>query len=186
MGAREEDFYSFSLLKNMFGQYRIDKNAEHLNDVTKQYNSMHAMLGMLPHVTRADCEYFAYSDAGIFGNYFFGNEIFTRQMNYCGVHLPSVFAHYLNDVEVIRGRAAYYNNLLTNETSEGLNKEIGQQLMTVGRRVPRSEIAKRIAFVDNYHIKGLANKWFYDGEPTFTNWGAIETTAHVASYKYFK
>jgi len=26
----------FLLLKNMFGSYRIDKNAEHLNDVHKQ------------------------------------------------------------------------------------------------------------------------------------------------------
>jgi len=76
--AKDEDFYSFLLLKNMFGSYRIDQNAEHLNDVHKQYNSMHAMVGNLPDVTRANSHYFAYSDAGLFGNYFFGNEIFTR------------------------------------------------------------------------------------------------------------
>ena len=32
---RDEDYYSFLLLKHMFGSYRIDKNAEHLNDVKK-------------------------------------------------------------------------------------------------------------------------------------------------------
>ena len=73
----------------MFGSYRIDKNAEHLNDVHKQYNSIHALLGNLPDLTRADSLYFAYSDTGLFGNYFFGNEVFTRQMNYCGVCLPT-------------------------------------------------------------------------------------------------
>merc|ERR1712199_73810 len=125
------------LLKHMFGSYRVDQHAEHLNDCHKQYNSMHALLGNLPDVTRADSHYFAYSDAGIFGNYFFGNEIFTRQMNFCGVHMPTIFAHYLNDVEVIRGRNALYNELLTNESPEGLNNEIGTQLMSVGRRVPR-------------------------------------------------
>jgi hypothetical protein len=72
------DFYAFMLLKHMFGSYRIDKNAEHLNDVKKQYNSMHALLGDLVDVTRADSLYFPYSDCGIFGNYFFGNEVFTR------------------------------------------------------------------------------------------------------------
>ena len=185
-GVRDEDYYSFLMLKNMFGSFRIDKNAEHLNDVHKQYNSMHALLGNLPDVTRADCHYYAYSDAGIFGNYFFGNEIFTRQMNYCGVHMPTVFAHYLNDVEVIRGRNALFNKLLNQETTVGLNNEIGKQMIQLGRRVSRTEVAKRVAHVDNHILKGIANKWFYDAEPCFTNWGPIETVSHVASYKYFK
>lgn len=75
---KDEDYYAFLLLKNMFGSYRIDENAGHLNDVHKQYNSMHSMLGDLPDVTLAQSHYFAYSDCGIFGNYFYGNEIFTR------------------------------------------------------------------------------------------------------------
>ncbi|MFN7880904.1 MAG: hypothetical protein ACK5NI_00160 [bacterium] len=127
--VKHQDYYSFLLLKNMFGSYRIDKNAEHLNDVHKQYNSMHALLGNLPDVTRADSHYFAYSDTGLFGNYFFGNEVFTRQMNYCGVCLPTIYSHYINDVEVIRGRNFIYNNLLNNETPEHLNHEIGQNIL---------------------------------------------------------
>ena len=106
---KDNDYYAFLLLKNMFGSYRIDKNAEHLNDVKKQYNSMHALLGDLVDVTRGDSLYYAYSDCGIFGNYFFGNEVFTRQMNYCGVCLPTIYSHFLNDVEVFRGRNALYN-----------------------------------------------------------------------------
>ena len=70
---------------------------------------MHALLGNLPDVTKADAHYKAYSDCGIFGNYFFGNEVFTRQMNYCGVCLPTIYSHYLNEVEVIRGRNHIYN-----------------------------------------------------------------------------
>ena len=59
-------------------------------------------------------------------------------------------------------------------------------MLLLGRRVSRCEIAKRVAHIDNYHLKGIANKYFYDAEPTFTNWGPIETVSHVASYKYFK
>lgn len=106
---KDEDYYSFLLLKHMFGSYRIDEHAGHLNDTKKQYNSMHSLLGDLPDVTKADSHYLAYSDCGLFGNYFFGNEIFTRQMNYCGVCLPTIYSHYLNDVEVIRGRNNLYN-----------------------------------------------------------------------------
>ena len=181
-----EDYYAFSLMKNMFGRYRIDEHAEHLNDVHKQYNSMHALLGNLVDVTRADAHYMAYSDSGLFGNYFFGNEVFTRQMNYCGVCLPTIWAHYLNDVEVIRGRNSMYNQLLRTETPEDLNKEIGQNILQMGRRIPRGEVAARISHIDAYHIKQLANQWFYDAEPSWTNWGPIETTSSVGSYKYFK
>lgn len=75
---KHPDYYSFLLLQNMFGTYRIDKNAEHLNDVKKQYNSMHALLGDLPDVTRQESLYYAYSDTGMWGNYLYGNEVFTR------------------------------------------------------------------------------------------------------------
>lgn len=171
---KDQDYYAFLLLKHMFGSYRIDKNAEHLNDVKKQYNSMHALLGDLVDVTRADSIYHAYSDCGIFGNYFFGNEVFTRQMNYCGVCLPTIYSHYLNDVEVYRGRNNLYNSLLTRESTDEIANEIGQQILYLGRRVPRSEIGKRVAHLDNYHMKHLCNDWFYDAEPSFTNWGPIE------------
>jgi mitochondrial-processing peptidase subunit beta len=154
---RDPDYYSFLLLKNMFGTYRIDKNAEHLNDVKKQYNSMHALLGDLPDVTRQESLYYAYSDSGIWGNYFYGNEVFTRQMNYCGVCLPTIYSHFLNDVEVYRGRNALYNKLLNRESPNEIVREIGRQILYLNRRVPRSEIAKRVAHVDGYHLKHLCN-----------------------------
>ena len=40
------------LLQRIFGNFQIDKHASHINDVKKQYNSMHAMLGDLVDVTR--------------------------------------------------------------------------------------------------------------------------------------
>lgn len=184
--AKHQDYYSFLLLKHMFGSYRIDRHAEHLNDVKKQYNSMHALLGDLPDVTMAESHYFAYSDSGLFGNYFFGNEVFTRQMNYCGVCLPTIYSHYINDVEVVRGRNHLYNQLLSQQTSADQNKEIGHQMLSLGRRLNRSEIASRVAQIDGYHVKHLCNEWFYDAEPSFTNWGPIETVSSVGSYKYFK
>jgi processing peptidase subunit beta len=185
--AKHADFYAFLLLKNMFGTYSIDKNAEHLNDCKKQYNSMHSLLGDLVDVTIGESMYYAYSDSGMFGNYFYGNEVFTRQMNYCGVCLPTMYSHYLNDVEVIRGRNSMYNKMMndTESTSRVLN-EIGNQMLTVGRRISRSEIAKRVSHLDNIHMRHLCNSWFYDAEPCFTNWGPVEAVSCVGSYKYFK
>jgi len=183
---KDADYYGFLLLQNMFGNYRIDQHAEHLNDVKKQYNSMHALLGDLVDVTHANAHYNAYSDCGIFGNYFYGNEVFTRQMNYCGVCLPTIYSHYLNDVEVIRGRNALYNKLMLAESTDEVNQEIGAQFLLLNRRIHRSEIAARVAHIDNYHMKHMCNEWFYDAEPSFTNWGPIEQVSQVGSYKYFK
>lgn len=34
-GVKHEDYYAFLLLKHLFGTYKIDENAGHLNDVHK-------------------------------------------------------------------------------------------------------------------------------------------------------
>ncbi len=98
-------------------------------------------------------------------------------MNYCGVCLPTIYSHYLNDVEVYRGRNNLYNSLLARESSDEIANEVGQQILYLGRRVPRSEVAKRVAHLDNYHMRLLCNDWFYDAEPSFTNWGPIESVS---------
>ena len=136
-----KDFYAFLLLQRVFGNFQIDKNAEHLNDVKKQYNSMHAMLGDLPDVTRQECLYSPYSDCGIFGNWFYGNEVFTRQMNYCGVALPTIYGHNKNDVEIVRARNALYMELMSLQSATDVMQQIGPQMLYLNRRVSRSEIA---------------------------------------------
>lgn len=183
---KHEDYYSFLLMKYIIGSYQIDKVAEHLNDVGKQYNAMHALIGNLVDVTKADCIYNAYSDCGIWGNYFFGNEVFVRQMNYAGVCAPSFYASYINEVEVVRARNALWNDLMTTEDPADINKEIGQQMLQLGRRITRSETAARVSHMDQDHVRHMCNQWFYDAEPSWTNWGPIENTSSIGSYKYFK
>ena len=64
-------------------------------------------------MTIANNHYIAASDYGLFGNYLFGNEVFVRQMNYCGVSVPTIYSHYVNDVEIVRARNSIYNDLMT-------------------------------------------------------------------------
>ena len=52
---KHEDFYSFLMLQRMIGSYEINTHSTHLNDVQKQYNAMHTLLGDLVDVTRAEC-----------------------------------------------------------------------------------------------------------------------------------
>ena len=110
---KDEDFYSFLLLQRMMGSYEINQHSSHLNDVGKQYNAMHSLLGDLVDVTRAECLYSPYSDCGIFGNWFFGNEIFTRQMNWCGAAVPSHYGEYVTEAEVVRARNVLWTELMS-------------------------------------------------------------------------
>lgn len=184
--VNHEDYYSFQLLKHMIGDYNIEKHAEHLNDTQKQYNATQAVLGELPDVTRQTCNYFAYSDCGLWGQYIFGNEIFVRQMNWVGIAAPSFYSDFVNEVEVVRARNMMWNNLMADSSPAEQNAEIGRQMIQTGRRVTRSEIAKRVSHIDADFIRQLSNQWFYDSEPSFTNWGPIQDTSSMGSYKYFK
>lgn len=181
-----EDYYSFQLLKHMIGDYDIQKNAEHLNDTQKQYNATQAVLGELVDVTRQTCQYYAYSDCAIWGSYLFGNEVFVRQMNWVGMAAPTFYSDYVNEVEVVRARNAYWNELMAQKSPIAINKEIGKQIIQTGRRTTRSEIAARISHADADYIRQLCYQWFYDSEPSYTNWGPIQETSSIGSYKYFK
>ena len=184
--VNHEDYYSFQLLRHMIGDYDIQKNAEHLNDCQKQYNATQGVLAELPDVTKQQCKYFAYSDCGIWGSYLFGNEIFVRQMNWVGTAAPTFYSDYVTEVEVVRARNAYWNDLMKEKNNCEMNTEIGTQMLQTGRRITRSEIAKRISYADAEFIKGLSYQWFYDAEPSFTNWGPIQDTSSMGSYKYYK
>ncbi len=90
-----EDYYPFLLIERIFGQYMAEKHAEHLFDVKKQYNALHSFLAEMPDVTKHQAIYSPYEDTAIFGNYFFGNEVFTRSMNYIGLALPCLYSDYV-------------------------------------------------------------------------------------------
>jgi processing peptidase subunit beta len=92
----------------------------------------------------------------------------------------------MNDVEVIRGRNVLYNQLMSMQSATDILQQIGPQMLYLNRRVPRSEIAQRVSHMDAYHMKHMCNEWFYDAEPSFTNWGPIETVSSAGSYKYYK
>jgi processing peptidase subunit beta len=185
-GYNHRDYWAFELLKEVNGHYRIDQHAGHLNDTEKQYNALHTVLGELVDVTRHDAHYFTYSDCGLWGNYFFGNEVFTRNMNYAGVGPMTIKAHHFQEAEVVRARNKMYNDLLHQDQPEQVNLAIGEQILKFGRRVPRSEVAKRLSHMNAWHMKHLCNDWFYDAEPSFMNWGPCESTSAFGSYRYFK
>ena len=83
-------------------------------------------------------------------------------MAWLGMHGPTTYGQYVNQVEVYRGRNKLYNELLTNTGVEDTLHQVGKDVIYHGRRIPRSEIAKRVSHMDAYHMKHLAYNWFFD------------------------
>lgn len=157
-----EDYYSFLLLERIFGSYNQETNYEGLNNPGKQYNSVQSYLAQYPDIVKQQAIYSPYKDCGVFGNYLIGNEAFVKQMNYCGLHFPTKFADYIDESEIERAKQKLYMELTNIDTTADIMQSIGQQVLYWNRRVPRSEIAKRIARLRKVDIERICTEWFYD------------------------
>ena len=91
--VNDPDSVAMGFFKRLLGQYRIDKyTGAHLNTARLQYNSFHTELANWPDIILHKPFYHAYSDTGLFFNYFFGNEVWNRQMTLMGQYQLSCFA----------------------------------------------------------------------------------------------
>ena len=74
----DPDFFAMNYFKRIIGDYRCDKfTGQHLNSAHLQYNSFHTWLGNYPDMILHQPFYFAYSDVALFGNFIYGNEMYT-------------------------------------------------------------------------------------------------------------
>lgn len=81
----------------IIGEYRCDKyTGEHLNSPHLQYNSFHTHLGNFPDLTLHQPFYFAYSDTALFGNFIYGNEMYTPEMSVMTQNKMSTYAQEVN------------------------------------------------------------------------------------------
>merc|ERR1711976_576790 len=125
-------------------------------------------------------------DCGLFGMYLYGNDVWSKFMAHQGIAIPALYGIYMNQVEVYRGRARLWQELLNIQSPSDVMQLIGPQILYLGRRVHRSEIAKRVAHFTNKDLIRVMNEWVRDGEPSIVAHGPVEGLAMMNSYKYFK
>ena len=111
--------------KRIIGDYRCDQfTGVHLNSAHLQYNSFHTWLGNYPDMILHQPFYFAYSDTALFGNFIYGNEMYTPEMSTVPQNKLSTYAQtvtifliQINQSEVFRDRNKYFNDLLQQNDS---------------------------------------------------------------------
>jgi hypothetical protein len=75
--------------------------------------------------------------------------------------------------EKYRARNRYYNELLN--VADDINLQgslIGNELLYAGRRIHRSEVAKRISVADARYLEKVYTKWLWDCELAMAFYGA--------------
>jgi processing peptidase subunit beta len=94
--ATHPDYFAMKMFQYIIGEFRQDMyTGHHLNTANRQYNSMHTFLGGFPDITLHKCLYLPYSDTGLIGNYFHGNEVHSFQMYHGGQCFLSDYAKYV-------------------------------------------------------------------------------------------
>jgi processing peptidase subunit beta len=125
-----EDYYAFLLMERITGNYSADRNGyARLNDPIKQYSTLEANMADRPDISKACAIYTPYRDCGLFGTYFFGNEVWVRYMAYQGLSMPANYGLYMNQVEVFRGRARIWQELLNIQSPTDVLQLIGPQIL---------------------------------------------------------
>lgn len=92
----DPDFFAMNYFMRIIGDYRCDKfTGKHLNSSHLQYNSFHTWLGSYPDIILHKPFYHVYSDVALFGNFIYGNEIFTKEMATITQNKLSTYAQYV-------------------------------------------------------------------------------------------
>lgn len=106
--------------------------------------------------------YFPYSDTGLFGNFIYGNEMYTQEMAVVTQNQMSVYAQNIHQSQVFRARNKYFNDLLEFNDPNKVSLANAKQVAYLDRLINRTEIATRISNMTADYIKKVATKWFWD------------------------
>lgn len=181
---KDEDYWAFQVFQKLVGEYTEDKyTGANLNATDRQYSTFHTHLGNLPDISIHKSFYFPMSDTGLFGSYLHGNEVHAPQMLFMSQLLTSDYSAHLNQAEVFRSRAAVWNDLLNEQSGSQVNKKLVDQVINLGRIIPRSEAAFRVSHVaDMDHMKRVAGEWFWDVDVSAIAWGNLHSVQIYGHY----
>lgn len=177
--------FAMRFFEAMTGDYNANENGlANLNSAERQYHQFHSLLGERPGITLQHSKYVGYSDVGLFTMWIQGNEVWSKDLMFINQYILGKYATTLNQVEVFRGRANLFNELLRESPSMKLNMDMARDALYTGRRVDRTEKAYRFSYMaDNGLVQDMAKKWFYDKDIALGVWGPGNN--YVKEFSYY-
>jgi processing peptidase subunit beta len=162
-GWNQEDFFAFQLLQRLMGEYIPERDSV-INHPHLQYNYIHRYFGEMEDFGGHQARYFPLSDVGLFTNYAFTMDLGSIWLPRAILTTQKHYTKYVMESEMYRARNRLYNDLLTTESRQAVAQQIGLQQLFAHRRIPRSEIAKRVSVMDPRYLESVFSKWLWDIE----------------------
>lgn len=169
-GWNNEDFFAFQLLQRLLGDYVPERDSI-INHPHLQYNYIHRFFGEMEDFGGHQARYFPLSDVGLFTNYAFSLDMGSIWLPRSILNAQKRYTNIVMESEMYRARNTLYNDLLTTETRQSVAQEIALQQLFAHRRIPRSEIAKRISVMDPRYLESTFEKWLWDIELALSYYG---------------
>ncbi|OMJ65990.1 hypothetical protein SteCoe_5991 [Stentor coeruleus] len=173
-----EDYFAFQILQRIMGNYRPARDSI-INHPHLQYNYLHKWFGEIEDFGEHDSYYIPYSDVGLFGHYASTLDLSGFFSPHACLKATRRATNYVMEAEKYRARNRYYNDLLNNNDLFAQGKEIADQLYYAKRRIPRSEIAKRVSVADARYLEKIYTAWLWDCELALAFYGPIFTQVRL-------
>jgi len=160
------------VLKELMGDYVPERDMR-INHPQLQYNHLHNFLGEMEDICAHDTPYYAYSDVGLIGGYSSTLDVSAFMTPISILKTFRKLTSWVSDAELYRSRNKVYNNLLNAETPESTSQDVALQTLYAGRRIHRSEAAKRVSNLDRSYLEKVYSKWMWDCELAMVFYGPI-------------
>lgn len=125
-----------------------------------------------------------YKDTGLFGVYAVAKPDCLDDLSYAIMHEVSKLSYRVTEDDVIRARNQLKSSLIRRCYGiNGVAEDIGQQLLTYGRRIPFAELFARIDAVDARAVKHAADRFLFDKDIAIAAMGPIKG---LPDYNWFR
>lgn len=171
-GWKDEDSFAFVMLKRLMGDYVPERDMR-INHPQLQYNHLHNYLGEMEDICAHETPYYLYSDTGLIGGYCSTLDVSAFLTPIAILKSMRKLTSWVSDAELYRARNKCYNVLLNGESPQDTSAEISMQHLQAGRRIHRSETAKRISVLDSRYLEKVYSKWLWDTELAMVFYGPI-------------
>lgn len=97
-------------------------------------------------------------------------------------YILTEYSQYIAEHEMFRARNEIFNGLLNKENGHELASEMAHQVSYLGRRIPRSEFAKRISSIEKNTLQRIVLDKFFDADISVVGWGPIHQVMAFSHY----
>lgn len=167
------DYFAFLVLQRLFGEFDPSKEG-FVNLLSSQYNPLHRYLGEFNTSGKHECIYLPYKDCGLLGSFISTEDLSSDippMLSLLNMHQA---ADNISDEAISRARNKIYTEIFNTESGEEVSQTIASQLIYMGRIVPRSEIAARVASIDAKQLSNVLSRWIKGNDIAMAFYGPEE------------